>query len=293
VWQAYFGIGLVSTVEDLGTQSEPPSHPELLDWLAVEFMDHDWSLKYLQRLIVNSATYRQSSQVSADLYARDPYNRLLARGARFRADAEVVRDIQLSTAGLLNPKIGGPSVHPPMPDFLLHRPYSFSEKNWVVSTGEDRYRRAIYTFRYRSLLYPMFLTFDTPTGEFSCVRRSRSDTPLQALVTLNEPMSIECAQGLARKTLERTDLTTDESRLAYAFERTVSREPSAEESKKLLDFYLQQRQRISEGWLDPWQLAGDGAQQPSAPKGSTPTELAAWTCVARVLLNLDETITKK
>ena len=292
IWQAYFGIGLVNTSEDLGSQSELPSHPALLDWLAVEFMDHDWSLKYLHRLIVTSATYRQASHVSAELYQRDPYNRLLARGPRFRVDGEAVRDIQLAASGLLSLKIGGASVYPPMPEFLLHPPYVYSPKIWTVSTGEDRYRRAMYTFRYRSLLYPMLQTFDTPNGEFSCVRRARSNTPLQALMTLNEPVSVECAQALARKTLEQTRLTDDAARLSYAFRRCVARVPTASETEKLLQFYQQQKKRVAEGWLDPWQLVGAEAEAPKIPNSSTPTELAAWTCVARVLLNLDETITK-
>jgi hypothetical protein len=202
VWQAYFGQGLVPSSEDLGKQSETPSHPELLDWLAVEFMDRGWSLKTLQRTIVTSATYRQSSAVSPELLSRDPYNRLLARAPRLRVEAEVVRDIALAASGLLNPKVGGPSVYPPAPGFLFEPPASYGPKNWYEDKDEDRYRRALYTFRFRSVPYPMLQTFDAPNGDFSCVRRARSNTPLQALVTLNEPLFLESARALALRTLE-------------------------------------------------------------------------------------------
>ncbi len=202
VWQTYFGTGLVATSEDLGTQSEAPSHPRLLDWLAVEFMERDWSLKELHRLIANSATYRQSSRVTSSLRERDPYNRLLARGPRFRVEAEIVRDITLAASGLLNPEIGGPSVYPPAPEFLFQPPSSYGPKIWDLSEGADRYRRALYTFRYRSLPYPMLQTFDAPNGDSACVRRSRSNTPLQALTALNEPLFLEAARALALKTPE-------------------------------------------------------------------------------------------
>ena len=203
VWQAYFGTGIVATSEDLGVQCEPPSHPELLDWLAVEFMESGWSLKHLHRLIANSATYRQSSRVTAPLLQRDPYNRLLARGPRFRVDAEIVRDIALSASGLLDPKIGGPSVCPPAPAFLFQPPVSYGPKVWNEAIGIERYRRAFYTFRYRSVPYPMLQAFDAPNGDFACVRRSRSNTPLQALATLNEPIYLECAGHWRCLTLER------------------------------------------------------------------------------------------
>ena len=201
IWQAYFGTGLVATAEDLGTQGEPPSNPELLDWLAVELMDHNWSLKHIHRLIVNSATYRQSSRVTPQLLERDPANRLLARGPRYRVDAEIVRDVALSASGLLNPKVGGPSVFPPAPEFLFQPPASYGPKTWNVATGPDRYRRALYTFRFRIVPYPMLQKFDAPIGEVACARRARSNTPLQALTTLNEPLFVECARALAVKIL--------------------------------------------------------------------------------------------
>ena len=229
VWQTYFGIGIVSTSEDLGSQSETPSHPELLDWLAVEFMDHGWSLKWLHRLIVTSATYRQSSQVTPEEYARDPYNRLLARGPRFRVDAEIVRDIALETSGLLNARLGGPSVFPPAPDFLFVPPASYGPKIWKEAKGPDRYRRATYTFRYRSVPYPALQTFDAPNGDFSCVRRARSNTPLQALTSLNEPIFLECARALALKTVWEGGADA-RGRLTYAFRRCLSRLPTEEET---------------------------------------------------------------
>ena len=293
VWQAYFGTGIVATSEDLGLQSEAPSHPELLDWLAVEFMDRGWSLKHLHRLIVTSSTYRQSSDVTPELLARDPYNRLLARGARLRVEAEVVRDIALAASGLLNPRVGGPSVHPPAPDFLFVPPASYGPKVWHEDTGPDRYRRAIYTFRYRSLPYPMLQNFDAPNGDFACVRRARSNTPLQALTTLNEPLFLECARALALLTMTEGGSETDE-RLRYAFRRCVGREPSKREAAILTNLLQEQTERFASGDLDPWALiAADREHSPELPPGAEPAELAAWTGLARVLLNLDETITKE
>ena len=293
IWQTYFGTGLVSTSEDLGKQSESPSHPELLDWLAVEFMDRGWSLKAMHRLIVTSATYRQSSRVSPALLARDPYNRLLARGPRFRVEAEVVRDIALAASGLMNPKVGGPSVYPPAPEFLFLPPVSYGPKNWYEAKDDDRYRRALYTFRFRSVPYPVLQNFDAPNGDISCVRRTRSNTPLQALTTLNEPLFLESAQALALRTLSEGGLT-DGQRLTYAFRRCVARRPSLQETTELLSLLRKQKQRLAEGWTSPWDLAGfDASKTPKMPTGVTPVQLAAWTVVSRVLLNLDETITKE
>ncbi len=293
LWQSYFGTGLVSSTEDLGKQCETPSHPELLDWLAVEFMDRNWSLKAIHRLIVTSATYRQSSHVSPELYTRDPYNRLLARGPRFRVDAEIVRDIALEASGLLNPEIGGPSVFPPAPDFLFQPPASYGPKNWKEETGAERYRRALYTFRYRSVPYPMLQVFDAPNGDSSCVRRSRSNTPLQALTTLNEPLFLESARALAMRTLQEGG-ATDAEKLAYAVRRCVSRKPTESEASGLLALLNKETQRFSDGKRNPWELAvSNPAQPPPLPNGATPAQLAAWTAVSRVLLNLDETITKE
>jgi mono/diheme cytochrome c family protein len=293
IWQAYFGVGLVSTSEDLGSQSEAPSHPELLDWLAVEFMDHGWSLKWLHRLIVSSSTYRQASRVTPELFARDPGNRLLARGPRFRVDGEVVRDIALAASGLLNPKLGGPSVYPPAPDFLFLPPVSYGPKIWKGETGDGRYRRAVYTFRYRSVPYPALQTFDAPNGDFSCVRRARSNTPLQALVTLNEPLFVECAQALALKTLELGG-TGDETRVEYLFRRCLSRRPSDAERQELVSLLARQTQHVAAGWADSRAIGNRDPSHPAKlPPGATPTQLAAWTLLSRVMLNLDETITKE
>jgi len=293
VWQAYFGTGLVSTSEDLGSQSEAPSHKDLLDWLAVEFMDGGWSQKALHRKIVTSATYRQASKVTPGLLAKDPYNRLLARGPRFRVDAELVRDVALAASGLLDPKVGGPSVFPPAPDFLFQPPVSYGPKVWPDSKGGDRYRRAVYTFRYRSVPYPVLQMFDAPNGDFACVRRVRSNTPLQALVTLNEPEFLDCARALALRTL-REGGASDADRLTYAFRRCVARPPTAGEASTLLALLGRETKRFSGGGLNPWDLAaGDSGERPTLPAKSTPPQYAAWTAVARVLLNLDETITKE
>jgi hypothetical protein len=297
IWQAYFGTGLVATAEDLGSQGEPPSHPELLDWLAVELMDHNWSLKHIQRLIVNSSTYRQSSHFTPQLLEHDPANRLLARGPRYRVDAENVRDVALAASGLLNPAIGGPSVFPPAPEFLFQPPASYGPKTWIVDTGPDRYRRALYTFRFRSVPYPVLQVFDAPIGEVACARRARSNTPLQALATLNEPLFVECARALAVKLLTDGG-TTDVQRIAYAVRRCLSRNPKDDEQKVLTEFLGRQKQHFRNGGADPWPLlAADdrGKQKVSAelPAGTTPNDLAAWTAVARVILNLDETITKE
>ena len=293
VWQTYFGTGIVATSEDLGRQSETPSHPELLDWLAVQFMDSGWDLKALHKLIVTSATYRQASNATPELTERDPYNRLLAHGPRFRVEGEVVRDITLAASGLLNPEVGGPSVYPPAPAFLFQPPVSYGPKAWFESKGPERYRRAIYTFRYRSLPYPMLDTFDTPNGDSACVRRARSDTPLQALTTLNEPLSMETARALALKTL-REGGQTDAARVTYAFRRCVSRKPEAKEEAAIEALLKKEELRYAEGKRDPWALvATDAGQRPALPSGVTPAEAAAWTVVSRVMLNLDETITKQ
>jgi mono/diheme cytochrome c family protein len=293
VWQAYFGIGFVSTSEDLGTQSEPPSHRQLLDWLAVEFMEHGWSIKHLQRLIVTSATYRQVSTVTPELYEKDPFNRLLARGARFRVDAEIVRDVQLSLAGLLSQRIGGRAVMPPAPEYLFQPPASYAPFPWKEETGEDRYRRAIYTLRRRTTPYPALQVFDAPEGNTSCVRRSRSNTPLQALVGLNETVSMEAARALARRIVADGG-STDADRLNFAFRRCVSRPPTEQERSTLLTLIAREQARIADGSVDPWLLAsGHKAGEQKLPPNTTPADLAAYTVISRVLLNLDETITRE
>lgn len=286
IWQAYFGTGLVGTPEDFGVQAEAPSHPELLDWLACEFMDAGWSIKHIHRLIVNSATYRQSSKVTPALYEKDPYNRLLARGPRFRVEGEIVRDIALAASGLLNPTVGGRSVMPPAPAFLFQPPTSYAPFPWIDETGPEKYRRGLYTWRRRSTPYPVLQAFDVPNADFSCVRRARSNTPLQALTTLNEVLFMESAQALARRVLQQGG-QSDTDRIAYAFRLCTARQPSADEQQELLTFLGKQRNRYAEGWSDPKKLAEE------IPPATTPTQMAAWTAVSRMLLNLDETITKE
>jgi hypothetical protein len=303
IWQQYFGIGLVETPEDLGTQAPKASHPELLDWLAVELMEPTirtgegpevpWSLKRMHRLILGSATYRQASRVTPELLTKDPYNRWLARGPRLRVEAEVVRDTALAVSGLLNRTVGGPPVNPPAPDFLFRPPASYGPKVWNEDTGPGRYRRGLYTFRFRSVPYPVLQAFDAPNGDFSCVRRSRSNTPMQALASLNEVLFMEAAQALARRVLE-TSAATDAERVDLAFRRVLSRRPTEEERRELLGLLERQRRRIAEGWVNPQELAtGKPGVPKDLPAGVTPTQWAAYTALGRVLLNLDETIVRE
>jgi hypothetical protein len=208
-------------------------------------------------------------------------------------EGEAVRDIALAASGLLSTKLGGPPVYPPAPEFLFVPPASYGPKVWNEEKGTDRYRRALYTFRFRSVPYPVLQTFDAPNGEFACVRRVRSNTPLQALVTLNEPLFLECARALAMKTLTEGG-ATDAERLAYAFRRCTARTPDEQESAALLALLAKQAERFSQPDAKPWELAAnDPANPPKLPDGITPAQAAAWTAVARVLLNLDETITKE
>ncbi|MEZ6072200.1 MAG: DUF1553 domain-containing protein [Pirellulales bacterium] len=296
VWQAYFGTGLVGTPEEFGSQGEAPSHPELLDWLAVELMDGGWSLKSLHRQIVTSAAYRQSSVVVPEYAELDPRNRLLWRGPRGRIDAELVRDVALAASGLLSRDVGGPSVYPPAPEFLFQRPASYGPKNWYADEGSDRYRRGLYTFRYRSVPYPALDAFDAPNGDSACVRRSRSNTPLQALTTLNEPLFYECAQALALRTVREAG-SSDQQRLDYAFRRCLTRAPRDDESRVLLDLLAQQRAELGGAGdveATAWQIAvADVEKKPVLPADTSPVDLASWTLVCRVLLNLDETISKQ
>jgi hypothetical protein len=293
IWQTYFGRGIVSTPEDFGVQSPPPSHPELLDWLAVEFMEHGWSIKHIQRLIVTSATYRQSSRVSPALLEKDPLNDLLARSSRFRVDGEIVRDIALGSSGLLSPKLGGPPIYPPIPEFMNQPPVSYGPFPWYEAQGEDRYRRGLYVFRRRNQLHPAMSVFDAPTGDFSCVRRSRSNTPLQALTTLNETIFNEAARALALRSL-KSGGASDENRISFAFRCVTGRTPTRNERADLRQFLERQQIRLADGWLDIRKLASIGDDQISdLPSGTTPNQLAAYTALSRVLLNLDETLTRE
>ncbi|MCO8120213.1 PSD1 and planctomycete cytochrome C domain-containing protein [Stieleria sp. TO1_6] len=291
IWQAYFGTGLVETSDDLGTQSSPPSHPELLDYLAVELMENGWRLKHLHRLIVGSATYQQSSDLTPELAQRDPQNRLLARAARFRVPAETVRDITLAASGLLDREVGGRSVYPPAPEFLFQPPVSYGPKVWDVARDSQRYRRALYTFRFRSVPYPMLENFDAVPGNLSCVRRSLSNTPMQALTSLNEPMFLECSIALAAKTLGETPDADDAQRIDFAFRRCTGRLPTDSERTVLVDYLDRQRQRIAAGELDPEQIISPAALLDV--RDCPPDQLAAWGLLCRVIVNLDETITRE
>ncbi len=284
LWSSYFGRGLVATINDFGLRGSLPSHPRLLDWLAVEFMAQDWSMKAMHRRIVLSSTYRQSSRVTPELLERDPANALYARGPRFRVEAETIRDVALAVGGLLNPKLGGPSVYPPQPDGVAD--LIFGEKKWAVSEGEDRYRRGMYTFWKRTVPYPAFTTFDAPQGETSCLRRERSNTPLQALTLLNDPVFVEAARGFALRILQDAPPS---ARIDYAFRRCLSRAPDRFESAAVRSYLEAQLKRIQTGGM-----TGIQESEPElVSEGVNREELMAWTAVARVLLNLDRTISRE
>jgi hypothetical protein len=288
IWQAYFGQGLVTTPEDFGTRVETPSHPELLDWLAREFMDHGWSFKEMHRLITSSATYRQSSKVTPELYQKDPYNKLLARGPRFRVEAEIVQDLALFTSGLLNPKIGGPSVRPPIPASVADTVYGgFS---WPESTGEDRYRRGMYTFWKRALPFPSLLAFDAPTAESACTRRTRSNTPLQALTTLNEKTFVEAGQAMGLRVYKEGG-EDNRARAIYAFRLCTGRAPTESELKPVLAFWDEQYRYFEDRTGSALSVALADPKQ--VPPDVNLHKVAAWAMVSRALLNLDETITKE
>ena len=277
-WEQFFGRGIVETSEDFGTQGARPTHPELLDWLAVEFMERGWSMKAMHRLIVTSSTYQQSSRISPKLMERDPFNVLLARGPRFRMEAEMIRDVALATSGLLSAKIGGPSVFPPQPEGTWDLPYN--DDKWVVSKGEDRHRRGLYTFIRRTAPYPSLLNFDATSREVCTVRRVRTNTPLQALTALNDPAFFEAAQALARRIVAEEQ--QPRARTEMAFRLCVARRPEPGELDRMLSWEERERSFFEEHRDDAKKLTGDGD-----------LELAAWTMLSNVLLNLDETVTKE
>lgn len=288
-WRSFFGAGLMRTSDDFGTQSDPPTHPELLDWLACEFMERGWSLKSLHRLIVTSATYRQDSRITAELLQRDPDNHLLARGPRHRVDAETVRDIMLAASGLLAREIGGPSVYPPQPAGVTDLAYGNTK--WSTSTGPNRFRRSLYTFSKRTAPFAAYTIFDGPTGEICLARRDRSNTPLQALTLLNDEMFLELARGMASQVLaeqrEPAGLEPGELDSAHAtalFRRLITRPPSDQELTAVLEYYHAQQTRLAAGELDAAKIAG-------AEKASV--DFAAWVMTARAVMNLDEAITKE
>ena len=292
-WAAFFGRGLVRTTEDFGSQGASPTHPELLDWLAVELSGASsgrsvdkgtsparWSMKRLHRLLASSATYRQSSRVSRELIAKDSSNELLGRGPRFRLEAELVRDLVLRVSGVLSEKIGGPSVFPPQP-ISVTTEGTYGSLPWTVSTGEDRYRRSLYTFAKRTSPYAMFMTFDGPSGEACIARREVTNTPLQALTMLNDTVLIEAAQILGREFAARPG--SDAERLSDLFRRCLTRPAAADELDLLNRFLREQSGRLERKELDAVAIAGPG---------DNPIPRAAWTLLARTLLNLDEAITK-
>jgi hypothetical protein len=287
-WAQLFGIGLVETEEDFGTQGEPPSHPELLDWLAREYVRSGWNTKALLRLIVTSATYRQSSKARPELLTRDPRNRLLARAPRYRLEAEMVRDQALALSGLLSREVGGPSVYPPQPDGLWQAAFN-GQRTWSTSQGDDRYRRGLYTFWRRTIPYPSMATFDAPSRELCTVRRVRTNTPLQAFVTLNDPVYVEAAQALARRIVREGGATVDD-RVRYALRLCLGRTPETGQVKVLGDLLA----RELDHYRHDLEAARALATEPLGPlpAGMEPAELAAWTTVANVLLNLDGVLTK-
>ena len=283
IWSKYFGRGIVSTVDDFGMMGEAPSHPELLDWLATEFIRQGWSMKAMHRLIVTSATYRQSSDVSPELLEKDPANVLLAQAPRLRVDGEIVRNIALSAAGILNDRVGGPSVFPPQPPGISESAYQ--PFPWPTSVGPDRYRRGMYTYQKRTTPYPMLITFDGPTSDVTCTRRNRSNTPLQALTTLNDVVYVEAAQRMAQRVIDQTPNCNAAQRATLAMRLCTGRSPDDDEVKRIIAFYNVQLQKFTEKKADPAAVAGVSGR-PDLP------ELAAWTLVCRSVLNLDETLTK-
>jgi hypothetical protein len=291
-WQMYFGQGLVKTVENFGTQGERPSHPELLDWLATEFIRTGWDVKAMQRLIVTSATYRQNSRMTPRLEERDPENILLARGPRFRLPAEFVRDQALAVSGLLVDKIGGPSVKPYQPAGLweeLAFGGGFSAQSYVQDHGEALYRRSMYTFWKRTCPPPSLQTFDAPEREFCMVRRSVTNTPLQALVLMNDPTYVEASRKFAERILKEGG-NADRSRLEFAFKTAVCRAPRAAEGRVLLRILAQERAKFRNDTAAASKLLSVGEAKRDEKLDAA--ELAAWSSVANVILNLDETITK-
>ncbi len=285
MWQHYFGKGLVETENDFGTQGSPPTHPQLLDWLATEFIAQDWSMKAIHRLIVTSATYRQSSRHRPELARLDPNNHLLARQTRLRLEAEVIRDEGLRASGLLNPALGGPSVFPPQPAGVFR--FTQVPREWTADTGADRYRRGLYTYFWRAAPYPALTVFDAPDAVGACTRRVRSNTPLQALTLLNDEAFLEFAQALAARVLREVP-AGETPRLQRLFRLCLARRPALSESQRLERFLSQQ--------LDEFRRAPAEARAllpARLPAETDVPQLAAWTATARVLLNLDEFITRE
>jgi len=290
IWAQHFGVGIVATADDFGLRGSPPSHPELLDWLASRFVEEGWDLKKLHRRILRSATYRQTSRADHDQRSRDPTNTLLARGARFRLAAEQIRDSALAVSGLLDPRIGGPSVSPRTPPGWDQRLAQLDDRTWPKSDGADRYRRGLYTWWKRAALLPFFSTFDAPSREVCVVRRSQTNTPLQALTTLNDTVYLETARVLAERVLAETPDAARQARVRHAFEIVLSRWPTGPESDRVIAFVEAQRSFYLENPEAAEALANTG----DAPReaGLDDATIAAWTMLGSVLLNLDEALSR-
>jgi Protein of unknown function (DUF1553)/Protein of unknown function (DUF1549)/Planctomycete cytochrome C len=289
IWAAFFGTGIVSTLDDFGTQGALPTHPELLDWLALDLIESGWSMKQLCRTIVTSATYRQSSLADSEKYAQDPFNTWLARAPRTRLEAEMIRDSALAVSGLLNETLGGPPVFPPQPDGVWKVVYTGDK--WTTSIGPDRYRRALYTFWRRTSPYPSMMSFDAPTRELCVARRIRTNTPLQALITFNDPVFVEAAQALARRMMGEAPSHNDPRSIAARGVFLVLSRPATElELDELISLFAAETERLAP---DPQAAAALAGNPPvEAPADAIDTEIAAWTSVALVLLNLDEFLTR-
>jgi len=283
IWQEYFGRGLVETSDDFGVQSPLPEHAALLDWLAAELMDNNWSLKHIHRLIVNSAVYRQSSHHRTDLQEADPQNHLLARQSRLRLDAEIIRDSALTASGLLNDKIGGPSVFPYQPEGVMTGRADGTQ--WKMSDGPDRFRRGMYTHFWRTTPHPFLSLFDAPDASAACTRRTRSNTPVQALTILNDPTFIEAAVALAHRVVNDSGAQSDVDRVTWAAKQCLSRPLTSDELEALIELLAQQRAAFAQDAHRAEAVTGAPAEDA--------TVLAAWTSVSRALLNLDEFITRE
>jgi hypothetical protein len=286
MWEEFFGRGLVRTSEDFGRQGEKPSHAELLDWLATDFMEHGWKIKRLHKLIVTSATYRQSSHVRPERRDRDPENAWLARQNRLRLPAEAIRDAALSASGLLYPVVGGKSVFPPQPAGVADLTYAWDAERWKESQGPDRYRRGLYIFFQRTAPYPQLINFDAPDANVAAPRRTRSNTPLQALNLMNDPVFVEAAQALALRILAEAPADLD-GRLDYAYQLCVSRLPSPEERRIATASF-----RNFKSTLDR-DVKGVQKLVPVASPDADIVETAAWISLCRAWLNTDEFVTRE
>jgi hypothetical protein len=288
IWQQYFGQGLVTTPEDFGSRCDRPSHPELLDWLAVEFMESGWDVKSLLRTIVSSATYRQSSNVTPELLQRDPENRLLARGPRFRLPAEVIRDQALAVAGLLVERTGGPSVRPYQPPGLWQELHG--GKGYEQDHGAGLYRRSLYTYWKRTVAPPNMMNFDAPNRETCVVRQVRTNTPLQALSLMNDVTFVEASRKLAERMMVEGG-RSERDRIGWVFRTVLARPPRGDESEVLEQALAKFRSHYAANEADAVALLGQGESPRNLKLDAR--ELAAYTGVASLVLNLDETITKE